>query len=143
MTPGFLTGEICHSIILDGVFSGKVTGVFNRTQDRIAYPNHVSVIFTDSIPLFAVIFKLFRNFLPETFQYFGLWGLLCFGLQGAFGSVLIKHYCKHDLVSIIGSIFFVITPIEIYRMFMHTALGGQWLLLFAFLLGLKKGKIIL
>ena len=110
-------------------------------MDRIAYPNHVSVIFTDSIPLFAVIFKLFRNFLPETFQYFGLWGLLCFGLQGAFGSVLIKHYCKHDLVSIIGSIFFVITPIEIYRMFMHTALGGQWLLLFAFLLGLKREKL--
>lgn len=110
-------------------------------MDRIAYPNHVSVIFTDSIPLFAVIFKLFRNFLPETFQYFGLWGILCFGLQGAFGSLLIKHYCKQDLVSIIGSIFFVITPIEIYRMFMHTALGGQWLLLFALLLGLEREKL--
>lgn len=31
--------------------------------------------FTDSIPLFAIFFKLFRNILPETFQYFGLWGL--------------------------------------------------------------------
>ena len=70
----------------------------------------------------SLIHIFFRNFLPETFQYFGLWGLFCFGLQGAFGSVLIKHYCKHDLVSIIGSIFFVITPIEIYRMFMHLSL---------------------
>ena len=32
-----------------------------------------SIVFSDSIPLFAFIFKLFKNFLPENFQYFSLW----------------------------------------------------------------------
>ncbi len=46
--------------------------------NTLAYPNKTSVIFTDSIPLFAVLFKLFSPVLPEKFQYFGLWGIVCF-----------------------------------------------------------------
>ena len=60
--------------------------------DRMSWPYEVSVIYTDSVPLLAVFFKLFRGILPERFQYFGLWGLICFMLQGAFGSLLIYHY---------------------------------------------------
>lgn len=109
-------------------------------MNTIAYPNRVSVIFTDSIPLLAVIFKGLRALLPETFQYFGIWGILCFGLQGAFGALILRHYLKDEITAIIGSLFFVIAPIVIYRMFMHSALGGQWLLLFAFWLGLERDK---
>ncbi len=110
-------------------------------MDKISYPNFVSVIFTDSIPLFAVIFKIFRNWLPETFQYFGIWGLICFGLQGGLGALLIRHFVKSDWLAIAGSLFFVMAPIEIYRMYMHTALGAQWLLLAALLLGLKRNRL--
>jgi hypothetical protein len=42
--------------------------------NKLAYPTETSVIFTDSIPVFAVIFKLFRSILPDRFQYFGIWG---------------------------------------------------------------------
>lgn len=42
-----------------------------------AYPFGTSVVYTDSIPLFAIIFKLFAFLLPQSFQYFGLWGILC------------------------------------------------------------------
>lgn len=31
------------------------------------------ISFTDSIPWVAIFFKLFNQFLPETFQYFGLY----------------------------------------------------------------------
>lgn len=110
-------------------------------MNKIAYPNQVSVIFTDSVPLLALLFKCFGKFLPDTFQYFGMWGILCFGLQGAFGALLIRHYKKDEVTAVIGSLFFVITPVVIYRMFMHTALGGQWLLLFAFWLGLERNHL--
>ena len=110
-------------------------------MDRISYPNQVSVIFTGSIPLFAVLFKLLRGLLPETFQYFGIWGLLCFGLQGGLGALLIRHFVKDDRYAAVGSLFFVLAPIELYRMYMHTALGAQWLLLAAFLLGLKQNRL--
>ncbi len=110
-------------------------------MDRISYPNQVSVIFTDSIPLFAVLFKLLRGCLPETFQYFGIWGLICFGLQGGFGALLIRHFVKNDGYAAVGSLFFVLAPIEIYRMYMHTALGAQWLILAVFLLCLKRKEL--
>ena len=43
----------------------------------------VSVIYTDSIPLLALIFKVLSPVLPETFQYFGLFGIGCFCPAGS------------------------------------------------------------
>ncbi|HOV13874.1 MAG TPA: DUF6311 domain-containing protein, partial [Spirochaetota bacterium] len=42
------------------------------------YPFGISVVYTDSIPLFAIFFKLFKGILPEQFQYFGIFSLMCF-----------------------------------------------------------------
>ena len=36
--------------------------------DQLAYPHYTSVIFTDSIPVFAVFFKLISPILPNDFQ---------------------------------------------------------------------------
>ena len=41
-----------------------------------------AIVFTDSIPIAAFAAKLLSPFLPEPFQYFGLWALTCFALQG-------------------------------------------------------------
>src|SRR3954462_10516515 len=41
------------------------------------YPVGTNVGMTDSIPLFALFFKLFSPLLPEDFQYFGIWLFLC------------------------------------------------------------------
>ena len=57
--------------------------------DTLSYPTSVSVIYTDSIPLVALIFKLFRNILPLRFQYFGMFGLFSFMLMGGISSQLI------------------------------------------------------
>ena len=35
--------------------------------------NSSSIIYSDSIPLFAVFFKIFRSFLSEEFQYFSFY----------------------------------------------------------------------
>ena len=39
-----------------------------------------SIVYSDSIPLLAILFKSVANFLPRPFQYFGWWSLLCFML---------------------------------------------------------------
>ena len=62
--------------------------------ENIAYPYGNVVSFTDSIPMFAIFFKLFRAILPETFQYFGLFVMLCFMLQGAFAALLCGLFNK-------------------------------------------------
>ena len=46
-----------------------------------------TIAFVDNIPLFALPFKAIRGWLPEIFQYFGLWTLCCFVLQAWFGVI--------------------------------------------------------
>lgn len=107
-------------------------------MDGICYPNEVSVIFTDSVPLMAVFFKIFRAILPAKFQYFGIWGMLCFGAQGAFGALLIYHYVKKKAEAVVGSLLFAITPVMLVQVSVNMALGAQWLILFSLYLGLQR-----
>ena len=110
-------------------------------MDEITYPNSVSVIYTDSVPLLAVFFKIFRGLLPEDFQYFGLWGLLCFGAQGAFGALLIFHYVKKKAEAVVGSLLFVLTPVMLGQVSVNMALGAQWLILLSLLLGIHRKEM--
>lgn len=107
-------------------------------MDRISWPNKVSIIFTDSVPLAAVFFKLFDRILPEQFQYFGLWGMLCFGAQGAFGALLIYHYVRKKAEAVVGSLLFVITPVMLAQVTVNMALGAQWLILCSLYLGVRR-----
>ena len=104
-------------------------------MNRICYPGDVSVVYTDSIPIVAIFIKLFRGVLPLHFQYFGWWGILCFGLQGYFAARLLSRWIKDDIYVWICCIFYIISPIFLYRMFMHTALASEWLILWSLDLG--------
>ncbi len=97
--------------------------------DQIAYPNLTSVIFTDSIPLLAVPCKLLESVLPDRFQYFGWWGLLCFVLQGYFAAKILRYMKVGKIQTVIASVLFVLAPTMLDRMYKHTSLGGQWIIL--------------
>jgi len=99
--------------------------------NMVSYPINVSVVFTDSIPILAVFFKLISFMLPKTFQYLGFYGLLCFVLQGILAAKIFKKYTDSKTNVIIASILFAIIPSMIFRMFYHTALASQWLILLA------------
>ena len=75
----------------------------------------LSIVFTDSIIIFSLFFKLLKSFIPEYFQYFSLWYLICFYLQLFFSFKILKKFTNKPLYSFIGSIFFLIAPIFIYR----------------------------
>ena len=99
--------------------------------DQLAYPLKTSVIYTDSIPIFAVFFKLFRSILPRQFQYFGIWGLLCFVLQGYYAAKILGERSSSKTVILAGSVFFIVSPIMIFRMYYHTPLAAHSLILLA------------
>ena len=99
--------------------------------DTLSVPYSMSVVYTDSIPLFAVIFKIFRGILPVTFQYFGLFGLLCFMMMGALSPILIRRFSDSKIVCICGSLFFILSFPILHRMFYHTALSAQWIIVLA------------
>ena len=94
-------------------------------------PDGVSVAYTDSIPLFAVLFRGFEAVLPATFQYFGLFTLLCYALQGGFGALLCGLFVNDYARPLCGAALFAASPVLLERAFRHTSLGAQFLVLAA------------
>lgn len=90
-----------------------------------------SIVFSDSIPLFALLFKFLGPVLPDTFQYFGLWLALCMILQGVFAWLLLARFTDDKLVLAIASCFFMLAPPMLLRLKSHEALVAHWLLLAA------------
>lgn len=101
------------------------------TTSQLTWPYYTASIFTDSIPGMALLFKLLSPVLPANFQYFGLWGLLCYLLQGGLAALTARKI-KNSLPFCLGAAaLFCTAPVLMMRLFDHTALGGQWLMLLA------------
>lgn len=93
---------------------------------------------SDSLPLFAFPFKLIAQWLPERFQYWGYWELLCFVLQSLF-AVLIAHQLKLSRpIALIAAMFCVFQPAFLMRLDVHMALAGHWTILAAIWLYLRR-----
>lgn len=99
--------------------------------DGVNSDGALSCIYMDSIPLFAVFFKLFSPILPETFQYFGIWGLFSFGMMGLFSTMILQKYSKNVLFCLSGALCFILSPSLIRRLFGHESLAGQWVIVMA------------
>lgn len=96
------------------------------------------ILFTDSIPLISMIFKIFSPILPETFQFIGIYILVCFILQGVSSAMIAKLFTKNKIIILISTMLFVFSPIMIERAFRHSALTSHWLLTFSIYLLLKS-----
>ena len=88
-----------------------------------------SVVFSDSLPLFAFLFKLLNPILPKTFQYFGLWIFLCFFLQLFFAWKILLQLTRDQYFSVLCSLFFVFAPLFLNPLHGHYGLLGHWVLL--------------
>ena len=153
----FLIGFFCTVLFLgfenisftniDWIFHGKdmsthFTGWSYFVNDEWRFPlganpmygleNSSSIVYSDSIPILALFFKIFKDFLPNSFQYFSFWIFLCFFLQGYISYKIINHYTNNKIYSLIASFFFLIAPVFIYRISFHLALGGHWLIIACF-----------
>ena len=106
-------------------------------EKYMAIEDGTYISFTDSIPWVAIFFKLFNQFLPETFQYFGLYVFLCFIFQGIASINIFKTTTRNTFYSVMGSIILCFSPILLERTFRHSGLGSQWLILFSILIFLK------
>jgi hypothetical protein len=102
-----------------------------------------SIVFSDSIPLLALFFKLLRGMLPMDFQYFGAWLALCFILQALFAWKILSRYTSDTPLRLLGSALLCLTPAMLYRLFLgHEALVGHWLLLAGLYLYLRESRSV-
>jgi len=88
-----------------------------------------SIVFSDSIPLFAILFKSLKKFLPYDIQYFSFWIFLSFFLQLFFAYKIFFKATKNNYFSFFSS-FLLLCPFMFYRLSHHFALGAHWLILF-------------
>ncbi|MBQ7287598.1 MAG: hypothetical protein IJW73_07560, partial [Candidatus Gastranaerophilales bacterium] len=102
-------------------------GMFNT----LSYPNEISTLFADSIPIIAItckaIIKIFN--IQGEIQYVGLYGLLCFMLQSFFGMIIGKKITKSNFIALLIGGLFTFQPILFNKMFLHTALCSHYLIL--------------
>lgn len=115
----------------------------------VIYPYRTSILFTDSIPLLALLGKLFSPILPTRFQYFGWWGLLCYALQGGLAQAILARLggvrpgqTAKAWASVAGAGVLVLFPALTVRMFAHTALAANWLVLLAIWLWLRCDALL-
>lgn len=95
-----------------------------------------SIIFSDSNPLLALLFKPFSAWLPEPFQYFGMWLLLCFVLQAWFAWKLLGLITDNPVLRLLGAGLLVFSPPMFLRTGGHLSLVGHFLILAALYLAL-------
>lgn len=90
-----------------------------------------AILFSDSNPLLAFLFKPFASLLPEPFQYSGIWLLTCFVLQAWFGWKLAGLISESMLIRVFSTGLFVFAPPMIWRLPVHLSLGGHFFILAA------------
>ncbi|MFH5923533.1 DUF6311 domain-containing protein [Roseomonas xinghualingensis] len=96
----------------------------------LAPPDGVNILFTDPIPLMAligkVVFKL-TGWLPN---YFGFWLLLAYALQPVTGYWLLRTLGLDRGAALVGGLLFLLVPTFVFR-YGHFPLLGHWALLAA------------
>lgn len=120
-------------------WTDSLFGTFDTT-----YPYELSLIFSDSVVPFAVLFKiLFGMFIPDgtATQYLGIWACTCYILQGVFGALIVKKIINHFWIRISGIFFLCASPMMIQRLFEHNTLVAHWLILFGFCLFLYREEL--
>jgi len=98
---------------------------------EVWYPVGTSIVYTDSLPLLALLLKPLSGLLPQRFQYIGLWLAASCVLQGGFGALLVSRAARTPATVLAGAALFVFAPVLIQRIH-HDTLTAHWLLLAAF-----------
>lgn len=85
-----------------------------------------NIITTDSVPILALVFKPFHAFLPEPFQYFGMWLGLGFALQGLFAALVLRRLQVPPAQQLLGALLVVLSPVMLARAIQYPALASHW-----------------
>lgn len=95
-------------------------------------PDGINIIYTDSVPLFALLAKAFRFLLPENFNYFGVYYLSVYVLQAVTAVYLLRSLSIRSLLPQVAIVVIVLAfPAFLFRSSLHASLISHFLLLWA------------
>ena len=90
-----------------------------------------SIVYTDSTPLMALLLKPLAPWLPDTFQYLGIWVLISFTLQSIMGYQLIGLFSPSIWIRLIGAGLLLFAPTMFVRIGFHNNVAGHFQILMA------------
>ena len=100
-----------------------------------------SIVYSDSVPIMAIFFKLLSPLLGTPFQYFGIWLLICFVLQAWFSWKIISLFSNKIWIVLLGSGLLAFAPPMLWRLDtpsgMQAGLAAHFLILAAIYLSLR------
>jgi hypothetical protein len=139
LTPPYWGGDTTDAYLgwaflrLDPVWHFPLT-----FTEWLGWPLGLSVAYTDSIPLAAVIARLLSPILPTNFQYLGLWILVSLVSFIYFAIRLCMLVTtKFNLAALLGGLLLLLTPALTGRVPAHVPLASHFLVLMSLWLYFK------
>jgi hypothetical protein len=103
----------------------------------LAVPDGANIVYTDCLPLLALVSKVIFKFSGEWFNYFGLWLFCCFPLLAFFVALAMKESGAQTAVAIFcATLLSLASPALLFR-FGHSALMAHFLIAWSIYLYLK------
>jgi len=100
-----------------------------------------SIVYSGGIALLEIPLKTLNSLLPETFQYLGVWLLICFILQAVTSWYLLNTLTGLTITErILGAVLFCFSPILIWRLNLHLGLAAHFLIISAIYLCIKGNQ---
>ncbi|WP_294267377.1 DUF6311 domain-containing protein [uncultured Sphingomonas sp.] len=93
-------------------------------------PEGVTLLFTDSNPLVALLLRPFASWLPADFQFVGPWILGCLLLHAFFAVLLLRDHAPNFVALWCGTALLLLVPTLANR-FIHANLMAHWLILWS------------
>jgi hypothetical protein len=93
-------------------------------------PEGMSLLFTDSNPLVAILVAPIARLMGPNIQFVGPWVLLCLILQTVFARALLRPYAPSRTTLWLGVAMFMLLP-SLHARYLHANLQSHWLLLWA------------
>ena len=97
-----------------------------------------AIVYSDSLPLLALTLKPFAGLLPDVFQYFGFWILVCFVLQAVLAWKLAGMFVEDRVFRAAFTVFCVAAPPFLFRLHGHVSLFSHFLILLSFVVYFSK-----
>jgi hypothetical protein len=99
-----------------------------------------SIIYSNSLPIFSILFKPFSSILSEPFQFWGLWILFCFVMQAWMSWLLLGLITKDLLLKTFATGILVFAPPLISQIGFHNSTVAHFPILAAFYLIFRQNQ---
>ena len=117
---------------------------FPITQTRLLMaPGGVNIVFTDSIPLMALVAKTLGFMGPARLNYFGLWYVIAYVLQGVTAVYFVRALGVRAVApQVAAAVMAMSFPALLFRTTLHASLTGHFFILWTlglYFTGVRQG----